>query len=426
MIKKIVRIIKEYMKRGLFHIFFSNVFSQVCGLISSIVVIRYLPKGDYGSYVGAYNLYSYISIFIGLGFSSAILQYCSENISNEQKNSIYKYGLKTGSTFNIVLIMLIVILGIIKGIKGDSEQGNYLILMALYPLIIYINAFFQTVLRIRGENQVYSYVNILYALLIVFGNIVFTRIMGVKGLICATYVAHAIVSIYEIRYLWNKGFIQEVQKNKVILDAGYKKEIKKYSMLCAVTNFTSSLLVLLDITCLDAVLASTEILADYKVASTIPTACMFVPTALITFFYPQMVNAYSRRIGFKEYIQKLLAVFIVINLSISIILFVSAPLVVSLVYGDRYKNVVPIFRILLINYFLFASFRKPLGNIIAVIKKVNVNLLHTVLAGGLNIFLNIFLIMRYGSIGAAVATVLVSIFIVVLEISYLGKFVKNM
>ena len=75
-------------RNGFFHIFGSSVIAQIGGLISSALVIRFLPKENYGSYVEANNLYSYFAIFIGMGLTNAVMQFCNERIPDEEKNSI--------------------------------------------------------------------------------------------------------------------------------------------------------------------------------------------------------------------------------------------------------------------------------------------------------------------------------------------------
>ena len=76
MIKKLWEKLRQFAQEGLFHIFGSRVISQVGALISSMVVIRFLEKVEYGYYVSANNLYSYPAIFIGLGMNNAIMQFC--------------------------------------------------------------------------------------------------------------------------------------------------------------------------------------------------------------------------------------------------------------------------------------------------------------------------------------------------------------
>jgi len=80
-------------------------------------------------------------------------------------------------------------------------------------------------------------------------------------------------------------------------------------------------------------------------------------------------------------------------------------------------NVIPLFQILSVNY-LFYCVRNLMGNTIAAIKKVKVNLVFAVISGVLNICLNMLLIPVLGSVGAAVATLIVTIVIAIMDCAY--------
>ena len=86
--KKLFGKFKQLGKEGLFHIFGSGIVAKVGGILSTVIVIRHLPKDIYGCYVDAENLYAYAAVFIGLGISSAMIQYCCENITEERRTAI--------------------------------------------------------------------------------------------------------------------------------------------------------------------------------------------------------------------------------------------------------------------------------------------------------------------------------------------------
>ena len=145
-------------------------------------------------------------------------------------------------------------------------------------------------------------------------------------------------------------------------------------------------------------------------ASTIPSACAMIPSALITYFYPKIVWTYSADApNFPKFIRKLTGLFTAINFVVFLGLIVMAPLAIWLIYGEKYMNVLPVFRVLSFNYFVYGSTHMLFGNVIAAMKKSEVNLAIAVASGILNILLNLTLIPRMGSIGAAIATVCVSI-----------------
>ena len=412
--------IKGSYKGGLFHIFGSSVIVNVCHLLSSVLVVRFLPKLQYGNYVSANNLYSYLTVFIGMGFANAIIQYCSEQISLEKKNSVYRFTFANGFIFNFVLTVIMVVASLIKAHSGNAETAKYLLLMCGYPFTSYVLTFFQSVLRIKLKNKSYATVNMISTVTQLVGNISFTYFFGVEGFIVSCYIAQIISACAAGVFLKKENFFIEVKSYNEKISQSYKFEIARYAFVTALTNFSSNVLVLLDVTCLDLIFSDSVVLADYHVAAVIPNACLFIPSGLIIYYYPQMVAARSAGWQeFKEYTKKLAKIFIGVSFVVTVIGFAFAPLAIKIVYGEKYMSAVPIMRVLMLNFFATASLRKLLGNIIAVLKRVEINLINSILSGIINIVLNIVLIKWIGVIGAAISTLTVTVFITLLEIVFL-------
>lgn len=424
MIQKLIGKLRSVGKEGLFHIFGSGAFSKIGGMISSVIVIRNLPKAAYGGFVDADNLYSYLATFIGLGMHNAVMQYCSEKITEEKRNAIYGFSLKTGMLGNIVLALVILALAALQRQNGNAVVAEYLAMMCGLPFITYINHYFQIVLRVKLKNADYARTNMVYVTAHVGGNILMTILWGVPGLIISQYLAHGAAALRSAYILNQDDLFRGMASTPERLERSQKKEYLNYALVYTLTAFASSVLVLLDVTCLGIVLGDAEILADYKVAATIPTACAFIPSSLTIFFYPKMVRAFSEsRLDGRRSVLQLAMVYLLVNGFVCICLELFAPLIVWLIFGQKYMNVIPIFRILSVNY-LFASLRNLTSHVFAVLKKVKANLVFSVLSGVLNICLNLLLIPLYGSNGAAFATLTVTCFILLLNAVYLWRYLK--
>lgn len=425
MIQKLLKKLRGMGKEGLFHIFGSGAFAKIGGLISSVVVIRGLPKAAYGSFVDANNLYSYLAAFIGLGLHNAVMQYCSENISDDRRHAIYGYSLKSGMLGNFLLTAAVLGLSLWKGAMGQTTEANYLLMMCGLPFITYLDHYFQIILRVKLKNADYAKTNMVYVIFHVGGNIVMTLLWGIPGLIFSMYLAHGIAALRSAWVLNRDGLFAGIRTTPVRLERKDHREYLNYALVYALTTFASAVLVLLDVTCLGLVLGEAEILADYKVAATIPSACLFIPGSLTIYFYPKMVKAFSEShsTGAAQ-LKNLVKIYLGVNGFITLGMLVAAPLVIWLIFGDKYANVVPIFRILSVNY-LAASMRNLTSHVFAVLKKVKANLVFSILSGVLNIGLNLLLIPRLGSPGAAYATLTVTCFILMLNGIYLKRYLKE-
>jgi O-antigen/teichoic acid export membrane protein len=176
---------------------------------------------------------------------------------------------------------------------------------------------------------------------------------------------------------------------------------------------------------LDLIVRNPVTLADYKVASTIPMAFSFVPSCLIVYFYPKMVAAFSegKQTGRKT-VRSLSKLFFAVNGGVFVVMLLAAPLLIWLGFGEKYMNVVPVFRLLCFNYLIHAV-QSLLSHVLAVIKRLKANLLLSLLSGLANIGLNILLIPLFGTMGAALATLSVTCLITLLYFVYLQRFYRQ-
>lgn len=425
MIKQFWDKLRQYIREGLFHIFGSRIISQIGGLISSMVVIRHLEKVDYGCYVDATNLYSYPAIFCGFGMTSVIMQYCSERVSENRKDAIYRYSLLSGNAANLLVAVVIAALAYWQFCLGETKTALFLLLMCALPAVNYADSYAQTVLCVKRKNQVFSYANIACSVVLLLGNIVLTKLFYVPGLIYSRYLSYLVSAVICFVVLQKEHFWGRIAKPQERLDAGELRQINNYAFACAITNFASTVLTLLDVTCLDLILNDPTVLADYHVAAIIPSACTFVPSSLMVFFYPRLVSVIStgKEEG-RRYIFKLAKIYALVNGAVYLGLALCAPLLIWIIYGEKYMNVIGLFEILNVNYLAYCV-RNLMGNTIAAIKKVKMNLLFAVISGVLNIILNLLLIPWLGAAGAAVATLIVTISVATMDCCYVMHYFRK-
>ena len=200
MIKQFIEKIRGYSKEGLFHIFGSKMVAQVGGLISSVIVIRHLEKVDYGSYVDAVNLFSYPAVFMGLGMTNVIIQYCSEKVTEERRNAIYRHALLGGNAANILVALVTAVLAYWQYRNGETQTAFYMLLMCGLPFINYADSYAQTVLRVKGKNQVFANANTLYSIVLLVGNIVLTKLFDVpeRPAQAAAYYRNVVVPAMQV------------------------------------------------------------------------------------------------------------------------------------------------------------------------------------------------------------------------------------
>ena len=107
-------------------------------------------------------------------------------------------------------------------------------------------------------------------------------------------------------------------------------------------------------------------------------------------------------------------------------MYILAPWIVQLLWGEAYLDAVPCMRILTLS-FVVLCFRITSTNILLSLKRAGYTMAVSIITGTVNIGLDVLLTMKYGSIGAAWATLIVTVlaaalsFPYVLYIVYSGK-----
>ena len=150
-----------------------------------------------------------------------------------------------------------------------------------------------------------------------------------------------------------------------------------------------------------------RLIASYKVATVIPTAITFIPSAIITYVYPYFAMNRKNMEWTKTNYKILLKWVAILNVVITLgLIIIAKPLIIT-IYGKNYLDSLQCFRILVFSYFFSGTFRIISGNLLVTQRRVGINLFISIISGVLNIVFNIILIPKLGNLGAALTTTLI-------------------
>lgn len=420
MYKKIKEQIKNLIHKGLFHIFGTSIINNILLFITNILVVNLVSKNEYGVYTYANNLMNFFLILRGVGLTSGLIQFASEKGNDKEKQEIYKYVLIRGNQYNLILTVILTICSLFINIKFEKGR-QYLLAMLLIPLSQWLFDYFAAIFRIKQDNVSYARIvninTITYFLFSMLGATTF----GIYGIIIGRYFSF-FISIF-IAIIWLRDDIK-IFKNINIRDYKEKKEINKYSFTACLNNSLSELLYLLDVFLIGLFVTNPDYIATYKVATQIPGALTFIPHGIVIFIYPYFAYHNSDIKWIKEKFSCLLKVLAFLNGIICVGLFVFAPITIKILWGSEYIDAITPLRILIVNFFFLGTFRIPCGNILAMLRKLNVNFIINIISSISNIFLDIILIKLYGATGAAIATLLVVIISSCISLIYLIYYIN--
>lgn len=412
--------LKKLYITGFFHIFGVGVLNKILGFINGIILVRVLTKPEYGLFAYAWNIYNMTMLASGLGMDASVLQLCCERIGDKEFcRRVVRQGARIGGAFNILLGLVLLLIGLFAPLAFDTARPLFYMLCML-PLIQFFYALICVVLRAQRRNQEFAQLSLLSTFVTVSMGITFAWMFREKGLIAGYYLA----SLAGIAWGWlNLDTRIEIRGKN--LEPADSRSLLSIGAICVMNNGISQMLYVLDIFILGIFFADENILAGYKVATLIPFGLIFIPSSLITYICPYFASHRQDSKWCYGYYMKLLKNFGLANLGFSAALFVLADYVVRLVFGSAYSDIVPLFQILVINYFFSATFRILAGNVLATQRKLKFNFYVALVSGLLNIVLDICLIKYWGALGAAVTTLSVTVFSGAVSTFYLIHILKK-
>lgn len=407
-------ILRSLAKTGFFHIFGSSVINKIITFLSSVVIVRILTKEEYGVFTHAWNIYSIIILLNGLGAASAVIQLCSERSGDEvYGQKICGYATRFGLLFDILIAAVMLLIGTVVPLK---IQGSAVLirLLCVLPAIRLLFDLACSYLRAQKRNRDFANLNTLNTIAVFGCTSIGALILREKGMIWGYYAAFILTVLvavfhYRINLLPKVGLPSREDRHS----------LRSIAIVSMCNSSLSQLLYHIDIFALGYVFPQEEIIAGYRVATLIPSALPFIPHALITYVYPFFAEKRNDGAWCMRQYKRILLGMGGVNLAISAVLIVFAKPIIALLFGKNYLDILPIFRLLSLNYFIAGTFRTISGNLLVTQRKLKYNFVVALISGSLNIAADFLFLHWWGPIGAAIATIMVVLLTSVLNTGYL-------
>lgn len=412
MVERLKKGIKKLADGGFGHLFGSSVINKVFTFFSSVILVRLISKSDYGVYTNANNLLAFFTLVSGFGMSSTLLQFgCTT--SGKEKEDTWSFGFYFAIIFDILLGVIIIIASMIMPVTIEGTD-KLLLFMSFLPFFRLISELQRVYLRTELKNKEYAYSNTFSTVVTVVLTIVLSFMFLVNGMILANYIAAILTSIF-IAVKYKVPF----PKRKNTLDTYEKKKLLKFSAICTLNNSTATIMYLLDTFILGILVGESTVTASYKVATTIPTALAFIPSCVMVYIYPYFAKkSEDGKWLFRNY-RRVLLLFGGFNILTVGTLIVFAPFFIRIIFGAQYMDAVVPFRTLCMNYIIQSTFRTVPGQLLVTQNKIKYNTFVGFASGILNTILNVSLIPKWQTTGAAAATLIVTTIFAISSTVYL-------
>lgn len=398
---KIGNKITKLYETGFFHIFLTNILNKILIFCNGIFVVKVLSKESFGIYSYSQNLLSFFLLFSGLGLNNGLLQFGSKADNENKRLEIFGYILKNGILINIGINILIIFYCVFGNFKIE-EGRNILLYMSGFSIFSIIIDLFLCLYRTKLKNKEMSILSFTNTFSTVLFMILGGKFYGLVGVILGKYTGFIITLILLVKNTNFKDLKKILKKANISIKL--KKEIFKYSMTALVNNSIISFIHMIDVFSIGYLIGNKLSIASYKTANIIPFGLEFIPAAIMIYIYPYFVKNNENISWIKENYAKTLKFLMGLNFIIVVLNLCFGDFIITTIFGNEYLDSVKIFKILCIGYFFTGTFRVLGANILFALQKPKFNVYSSLIASISNIVLNIVLIKKYGSIGAAYAT----------------------
>ncbi|WP_342562649.1 oligosaccharide flippase family protein [Paenibacillus sp. FSL R7-0345] len=416
-------IIKKLKTSGFFLVFGSNVLNKIISFSSGIILVRLLSKSEYGLYSYALNIMSMFLLVNGMGTNTGMMQFGSENFKDKPEvgDAYFRFGTWIGIVFNIILTVAIVLYSFL--FEPSIKNANVLLLlMSGIPMAAFILESIQIYHRANANNKAFAILNTTNTILVFSFTILGAYILKVYGIVCFNYFAYSITILMGLKL---SKVISKLKNSKYNLKKIEKTRFLKFSLIATFNNGISQLLYIIDVFLIGVFIGDTNLIATYKTATLIPFALNFIPYSIAVYIYPYFASRNQDKKWIRKNYCDILKYLGLFNVVVSGFLFICAPFIIYTIFGEQYSDSLLAFRLLAIGYFFSGTFRIITGNIIVMIRKVNFNFYLSLVMGGINIILDIYMIKNYGITGAAVATLTVIILNSAISTIYLLNWTRS-
>ena len=406
MFKELTKVFGETIVYG-----FTGVASTLASVFLVPIYTRLLTPFDYGVSALLGTLFSIIAVVANMGMSSAIF-WAYFKAKEDERRSVVGTAFIFQTIFPfLIAITAFLLSGFISSFLFGSESYANLVMIASATLFFNVSvAVSLAMLRARGEptryvsvNLIGLFVTIVISLVLVVGFRAGLVGMFVGNLIgaFAMYLSGLVVVIPRLTLSFSKFWIKEMLSfGAPMMPAGLAMWALNSSDRYFLNAFTS-----------------TADVGIYNIGYKVGSLAVLLVSAL-QLAYPRFIfSIYNEKPNPQDYFKKITTYFYLLNFTFALGISIFSKEAVQILTGPAFHSsyvVVPLIAFSYVGLGLYYNFATG----VFVVGKTFYTTIAVLLAGGLNLILNYFLISRFGMIGAAASTLLSFVSLAFLELYF--------
>jgi len=357
MIKKIYNNINELLQnsyhKGFFHLLSANIFIQISGFASQLLVSWLLTPKDIGIIKFLQTYSNLFSILATGGLNTAVLKLCSEKRELNEKIVIYKTSLKYMLLFFFLAAFSLLILLSFNILTYDIKIKYYFLIYI--PIIFAIsynsiqNSFLQALKLINSMSKAIILSKLTMSILI----IALTYFLFLDGYVIATFLG-SFLTLFILSKNIKKISVPNVRNEKFPI-----KPIWYYSKYSLLANFAYTLLLSLDIIFLNIFIKDKNEIGYYSFALLVLVPYEVLRGTIIQITTPYFSEKGDDRNKVFSIFYKYQKLFVLGAFFITIISIFILPPILNFIFSFKYEQSNKYIIALLLVWFLRSIYTMP-------------------------------------------------------------------
>lgn len=390
----------------------AHIVEKLITLIIVIILARYLGVEDYGVYALAL---SFVGLF-GQLFDGGLNLLLMREMSKENTDRPQLLGqVFVGKMFlGFIILIAIILLAMILAYPQAALWS--IIIYGVSMLVLSFSNTFRSIFIALGRTEFEGLLLILNRLLLLCGIIIFVLFSIRLPAIMLTHVAAVVVVVILGFYLCKRRFFPPFWH----VDYQSIKKLFKEAIPFAIGAIMGEIFFNIDNVMLSK-MAGMESVGYYNAAYKLSFSGMLFANTLTLVAYPYFSRKWPAD---KDDVFKMFAgifkALVILSVAFSLATTILSDHIITFVFGEQYRKSIVLFNILVWSvpplYLMHLT-----GRTLEAIGEQRFTANTMIISVIINILLNFILILKYGAIGASVATVLTSFFIVIAHMLCLKK-----
>jgi O-antigen/teichoic acid export membrane protein len=407
----------DLVKRARRNIFYKIISesTRILPALLFIYIARKLGGEDFGKLSFAYSFAGICFIVADFGLSTLLIR----NVSR-QKELTREY---VGNILALKIVLSFICISVIGlFVLFTDYPADVITILMIFGGVIFFKAlvdFFCAVFNahermdiealLKGANHILLFISGIVILIVGYG------LFGLANVFLAAYLISSIIGFYMVYVC-----ISEIRP---CFNMNFWKQILRESSPLALTVIFTVIYFKIDVVMLSLIRGDNSEIGWYSAAMRLIELVGVLPALVVSAIFPIVSSLYKESIDslknvFKISFRYLLA----IALPIAVGTLLLSEHLIYTIYGEEYVKTIPALEILsLAIVFIFVNY--ILMNILVAVDQQKTNAIMAGMCVFVNIVLNIWLIPRYGYLGAGSATVITELVLFAFGLYYVAKYV---